>query len=197
MIRPVASSALRPGGLTLLELLVTLSVLATLLLLGLPAFNGLLAREQRTAAMNQILGAVQFARAAAIRYRGRTLLCPSNSTGEPRCGKRDEWHTGALVFLDRNGNARRDVTEAVLLRVPGWHNGSRIRWRAFRNRSYLAFRPEGVTDWQNGAFTWCPPAGDSTPPLQVVLNGAGRTRTAQDSDGDGIPEDSRGEPIRC
>ena len=185
------------AGLTLLELVVTLSVLATLLLYAIPAFNGLLAREQRTAAMNQVLGAVQFARAAAIRYRSRTILCPGPSAGEPRCGARDQWHAGALVFLDRNGNARRDGDETVLLRVPGWHDGGRIRWRAFRNRSYLAFQPQGVTDWQNGAFTWCPPAGKPPPPLQVVLNGAGRTRTAQDSDGDGIPENSRGEPVRC
>ncbi|MEM1433017.1 MAG: GspH/FimT family pseudopilin [Pseudomonadota bacterium] len=191
------SGGLRHTGITLPELLVTLSVLATLLLFAVPAFDGLLARERRTAAMNQVLGAVQFARAAAIRFRSRTLLCPGAGTPAPRCGARDHWHAGALVFLDRNGNGRREASEDVLLRLPGWTDGGRIRWRAFRNRSYLAFRPQGVTDWQNGAFTWCPPPEDDTAPLQVVLNGAGRTRTAQDLDGDGIPENSRGEPVRC
>ena len=197
---------LRPGY-TLLDLLVTLTIAVTLVTLGVPRFDAFIERERRTAAMNQIIGAVQFARAAAIQYRARVVLCPApasqRSTVDPElrqalgCGARDDWHLGALIFIDENRNGDHDPAEPLLRQLPGWFDGSRVRWRAFRARRFLEFQPRGFTDWQNGSFTWCPEAGQKLPPAQVVLNVAGRVRWARDEDGDGIPENSRGDPVTC
>ena len=182
------------GGVTLAEVLTTLAAGALLMGVALPAFDGLLARERAGSAINQMLGAVQFTRAAAVSHRVSAALCPG---AEDRCGRRNSWHDGALAFLDPNGNGRRDSGEDILMRLPPLPAGHRIYWRAFRNRTALVFRPSGLTDWQSGNFLYCPPDGDATGARQIVLNVEGRARRAIDADGDGVVEDSAGRPVVC
>ena len=182
------------GGVTLAEVLTTLAAGALLMAVALPAFDGLLARERAGSAINQMLGAVQFTRAAAVSHRVSAALCPG---AEDRCGRRNSWHDGALAFLDPNGNGRRDSGEEILMRLPPLPAGHRIYWRAFRNRTALVFRPSGLTDWQSGNFLYCPPDGDATGARQIVLNVEGRARRAVDADGDGVVEDSAGRPVVC
>ncbi len=185
-------------GLTLVELLIALLLLALMLRLGLPSFNALVSKERSVAALNHIIGAVNLARASAATQNRAMVLCPAPSnTPDPQCGARNSWHLGAMVFADSDADGSLDAGEAVIRRIPGWTNDARITWRSFRNRSYLRFRPNGMTDWQNGSFTWCPADGDLHRAVQVVLNAGGRARTARDLDGDGIAEDSSGKPLRC
>lgn len=188
----------RHRAFTLVELLVALLIAALLLRLALPGFASFVERERSVAALNALLGAVNLARASAITLNRPIVLCPSVATADDSdCGARNSWHQGAMVFADDNGNGRRDAAEDLIRRIPGWQSDARVAWRSFRNRSYLRFRANGFTDWQNGSFTWCPADGDLTLAIQVVLNAAGRARTARDSDGDGIAEDSRGRQLRC
>lgn len=177
----------------------TLAVVLVLFAYAVPTFDRLIHQERQTAALNRLLGAVQFARSAALSHRDSIVLCPADTRAAletVECAARDQWHLGALIFLDRNGDGQRSRREAALRRIAGWPGSARVRWRSFRNRSYLRFRSRGTTDWQNGSFTWCPNE-DAQDPQQVVLNLAGRARVARDKDGDGVPEDSRGDPIRC
>ena len=55
----------RQNGLTLLETLLTLSIVAVLLSIGLPTFRDQLADGQGRAAAEQLCAAAQFARGAA------------------------------------------------------------------------------------------------------------------------------------
>ena len=182
------------AGVSLAEMLTALAAGALLMAVALPGFDSLLERERAGGAINQMLGAVQFTRAAAVSHRVTAALCPG--AGD-RCGKRNTWHDGALAFLDPNGNGRRDSGEEVLMRLPPLPDGHRIYWRAFRNRTALVFHPTGLTDWQNGNILYCPPDGDATLARQVVLNVQGRARRAIDTDDDGIVEDAKGRPVKC
>jgi type IV fimbrial biogenesis protein FimT len=194
----MATSVPSPRGVTLVELLVALALLTALFRLALPAFNDLIAREQATAALNRMLGLVAQARASAVRQNRALVLCASDSTeADAPCAGRDDWHLGTLLFADRNGDGRYAIGERAVRRDSGWSGPARVRWRSFRNRSYLRFRPNGMTDWQNGSFTWCPDDRDASLAVQLVLNAGGRARKARDQDGDGIAEDSQGRPLAC
>lgn len=184
----------RVAGVTLAEMLTALAAGALLMAVALPGFDRLLERERAGGAINQMLGAVQFTRAAAVSHRVTAALCPG---ADDRCGMRNTWHDGALVFLDPNGNGRRDAGEEILMRLPPLAPGHRMYWRAFRNRTALVFRPSGLTDWQSGNILYCPPDGDPTLARQIILNVQGRARRAIDTDGDGIVEDAGGRPVTC
>ena len=77
----------RQNGLNLLETLLALSIVAVLLSIGLPTFQGQLTHGRTRAAAEQLYAATQFARGTAQRLRRPVVLCPVNDpeTAVPEC----------------------------------------------------------------------------------------------------------------
>lgn len=204
-------------GLSLLELLMSLLIISLLATLGAVNVPHLIAQQRSTASLNQIIGAVAFARNSAITLGVATTFCPSNSNPDSNpsnnpaaamgCGPRNTWHRGSIIFQDYNRNGQLDPNDTLLRRLPGWSHNATLSWRAFRARSYLQFTRRGFTNWQNGSFVYCPSdasggAGANTNrnlryARRLVLNRAGRTYRAYDRNGDGIDEGSRNAGLRC
>ena len=66
----------RQNGLTLLETLLSLAIVAVLLGIGLPTFQDQLVDGRARAAAEQLYEAAQFARGTAQRLRRPVVLCP-------------------------------------------------------------------------------------------------------------------------
>ncbi len=181
-------------GLTVSELLTGLAVAAVLAGAAIPGMSTVLNRANADAAVEQMARAIAYTRHQAISRRTTATLCPGRETV---CGKRDTWHEGAMVFLDRNANGSRDNDEELLLQLPPLPEGYRVRWRSFRNRKSLSMRPDGTTDWQPGNMLVCPADGDAHNARQLIVNAQGRVRLSRDLDADGIVEDARGRPVAC
>ena len=180
------------SGLSLIELMIALGVAALLASLASPGFARFIAGQRATATMNDFAAAIAIARSTAIIRRSHVVLCP----GTERCGRRNSWQDGALVFADDNRNGRRDADERLITRVPGFEHGS-VRWRSFRNRTAIRFTPRGLTDWQNGHFVYCPANGDARAARMLIVNVAGRVRVARDKDHNGIREGADGRDLTC
>ena len=187
------NSSFAPAGLTLLELLVTLSILALLLSVALPGFSEIVEQKRIDISARQLQQSIELARTAAITKNGLVTLCRSRD-GQT-CGGR--WQEGILIFVDYDGDRRIDDDDLVVRYVEFHEFDGSLTWRAFQNRQYLQITPLGFTNYQNGNFTLCPPNGDRRYARQLIITRTGRVRHAQDSDGDGIREDSRGRPLRC
>ena len=184
----------RATGASLTEMLTALAVVAVLAGVAAPGMAALVGRGQADAAMEQMVGAIRYARHLAITHGATATLCPGTGAA---CGRRDSWHEGALVFLDGNGNGRVDAGEEIVRRLPPLPRGHRLRWRSFRNRASLSMQPNGLTNWQNGNMLLCPPDRDARKARQLIINAQGRVRLAQDADGDGVVEGSNGRPVSC
>jgi type IV fimbrial biogenesis protein FimT len=184
-------------GTSLTELIAVLAVGLVVAGLALPSMAQLHQRHRTTSAMNQLIGAVQFARHSAVTHRSVVTLCPSGDGVD--CAGRDEWHLGAIVFLDGDANGRRDAGDLLLRVFPALPAGARVYWRSFRNRSYLQMMPNGFTHWQNGNFLYCPQGAllDPTLARSIIVNAQGRVRVAHDQSGDGIAQDAQGRPLAC
>lgn len=178
-------------------MLVTLAITAILLGMAGPWFIDLSKRQESTAAINQLIGAIQFTRSAAISMHRTVTLCPVSDKNRYICGKRNQWHKGALAFIDKNSSGKVDNDEALLQRFPALKKGSITYWRSFRNKTYLQINSRGLTNWQNGNLLYCPPGDDPKFARQIILNVAGRVRLARDRDHDGVVENAKGKPVNC
>lgn len=178
---------------TLLELIVALAIVSLLVSLSAPDFAELISRKRGTLVLRQLNQAIELARLHAITGNEIVTLCRSENGRE--CG--GNWRNGVLVFADPDADRHLGEDQQPLRYFDFSEPHGEIYWRAFQNRQYLQFNALGFTRNQNGNFTFCPDSGDLQLARQLIVNRAGRTRVAIDSDGDGIAEDSRGRPLRC
>lgn len=76
---PAGKRTVRPseGGFTLLELVITVAVLAIALGIAIPSFQGITSRNRLSAMTNEIVAAIQLTRAEAIRRNQRVVMCPT------------------------------------------------------------------------------------------------------------------------
>lgn len=69
----------RPAGFTLLELVITVAVLAIALGIAIPSFQGITNRNRLTSVANEVVAAMQLTRMEAIRRNQRVVMCPSTN----------------------------------------------------------------------------------------------------------------------
>lgn len=180
-------------GLSLLELLICLGVLSMLLGISIPDFNELVESLSGDVTLRKLATAVQLSKSAAITTGTTVTLCRSNDGFA--CG--GSWQDGVIVFTDRNRDRVINDNDSLVRHVTFPNGNGTIKFRAFQNKQYLQLSSLGVTHYQNGNFTYCPFSGDSKLARQLILNRTARLRFAQDRDGDGVKEDSRGRPLSC
>jgi type IV fimbrial biogenesis protein FimT len=92
-------------GVTLVELLVALCVAAVLASSAVPAFTGALDRLRLGTTVNDLVLAVNLARAEATSRRKRVAVAPRTP---------NDWASGWIVFIDDNDNGSLDAGEATV-----------------------------------------------------------------------------------
>ncbi|RKT46775.1 GspH/FimT family pseudopilin [Thiocapsa rosea] len=85
----------KADGFSLIELLFSISILAILLGLGIPSFQGLIERNRVTSATNELITTLQLARSTAIRRNEVVSICPLVDANT--CG--GSWSSGWMVFI--------------------------------------------------------------------------------------------------
>ncbi len=159
------------SGYSLYELLVTLSLIAALLMIGLPSFESLLARQRQHAEVNALFHAIHLARKESIMRRRVVSLCPSPDGSQ--CLPGTDWSRGWLMFenKDRDSPPRVDIDEPILRRHTV-HKSVRIN----ANRRGFTLRATFLRA-TNGTFVICDRAGRIRP-RGLVVSYTGRPRVA-------------------
>jgi type IV fimbrial biogenesis protein FimT len=164
----------RARGVTLLELLVVLGIVAIIAGFAAPLFTGLLLDSRRTAAVATTLHGVNLARQLAA-VRGEAIrLCGSRDAQQ--CSGVTDWSSGLLVANTRDSLRRS-------LPLPGGAGTSAIR----ANRHDVTF--EGGTGFATPAtLTICDRRGGPSA-RAIIISRSGRPRVSGRDAGDG--------PITC
>lgn len=166
-------------GLGLVELMVTLAVVAILLSVAAPSFANILRESRLTTASNELLAALFLTRSTAITQGRRVTICTS-ADGEV-CESGIGWDAGWIVFADLNNNGIRDPEETVLRAGGQQITGIRMQGNT-PVRNYVSYLPNGMTRAVNGALqmgtiTAC----SDGRARQIVISAAGRPRVVRDA----------------
>jgi type IV fimbrial biogenesis protein FimT len=151
-------------GLTLVELMVAVSILAVVLAIAAPSYRQFGRSTRVVTQASELYGALSYARSESMRRGVRVTVCRSADpqASSPACSTSGSWASGWLVFIDNvqvSGNVAGvvDGTDAVL-RIGEPATGSTVTTSGNLG-SWLAYSPQGLvrTDvgTANGAFTLC------------------------------------------
>ena len=163
-------------GFTLIEALVTLSLLAILASIAAPSFTHTLHAQQVRSASIDLAMAFILARQEAITRQKPVMI--DNQDGE--------WANGWRIFVDLNADGSHSDDEPLLKTSETIATGVRIGGNAPVSR-YVRYTPSGEAKLHNGAFqagtlTLC--HGDGQQRIRrLVLSATGRLRTVSEAAG--------------
>lgn len=100
--QPIAHCNTHQRGVTLIELLTVIAIVAVLAGIGVPSFRDTIARNRMAAQSTEVLSALNFARSEAIKRGHSVTLCRSSDGAT--CATTGSWEGGWLAFADKNGN---------------------------------------------------------------------------------------------
>ncbi len=106
-ICPMAKPA---AGFSVIELLITLVLIAISVSLALPSLQQFSANNQVQAASNSIVSGLNMARFNAITTGEETTICPS---ADGATCSNDSWGSGWIVFMDTDGDSAADAAELI------------------------------------------------------------------------------------
>ena len=173
----IFSLCAKPGqssGLTLMEMLFTLTLTGVVLATGIPEFKRILASNRMITEINGLVAHLHLARSEAVNRGKRVVLCPS--AGADRCLGMPEWHRGYILFADDNGNRERDPQESLIrIRAAG---APGILVTSSTSRRRISYHPDGSAPGSNLTLRFCEAQG-ATPPKAVILSNTGRPRVSR------------------
>ena len=164
---------MRNNGFTLIDSIITLSVLSILLTLALPSFSGHIQQTRVKTATNSLLEAIHLTRVQAVSSNKRATI-----------RKQNEWEGGWEVFIDKNNNGVRDGNEDIVQQHQKL-NGIRITANT-PIKNYVSYIATGESrnasgtnggGFQAGTFTICPIAKGKG--FELILARGGRVRMTE------------------
>lgn len=162
---PQQGAAVRSGGFTLIEVMVTVALLAILIAAVAPSFRGLLLDNQAATQANAVVTSLMFARSEAIKRNAPVVMCQSDAGTDCDAGN---WADGWIVWADTNGDGAVDADE--ILQTQGKLPASFALTAAVSDFTY---RPDGsVTTAAD--FLLCPPDHVSSRARQIQVDASGR-----------------------
>lgn len=164
-------------GLTLVELMITLVVLAVVLEVSAPSFARLKETFQLRSSTHRLVAAINLARTEALERRQSVSLCPSLA-GAVCSG---DYSSGWLLFRDTDQNQQFDpATEKLILRSPGLPGGYTVSDRSGASPATeaITYGSDGSA-YRNQTLLLCGQSALGVEPYAIVLNLVGRVRVAR------------------
>jgi type IV fimbrial biogenesis protein FimT len=157
------------AGITLIEQIMALAIVAVLVSIAAPSLGGLVSRNRLQSMQMDDIAGLQHAREAAITHGVPVVFCPSRD-GE-QCLVTSTWDSGWLIGEDRDADNQPDH----LALYTGPATGSPLHVRSSVGRYRVRFHPDGSAAGSNLTLTVCL-AGKPGQALNVVVSNAGRVR---------------------
>lgn len=124
----------RVSGFSVIELMITIAIVAILVAVALPSFQESLRGNRVSTASNELITSISLARSEALRNPRGAVICTSENGST--CG--GDWDDGWIVWIDADGNGQ-----------PGGAGDRLIRHVAGRDKLAIAATAPGGATFAN------------------------------------------------
>lgn len=167
----------RQRGVTLVELLVTMSILVIMLTMGVSGMTTVVKRNTRATEVNTMIGHLNYARAQAVMRATPVRVCPVDLTDLAAGCSGSAWVDGYAVIVEDDGE---------VLRVEAGSDSITMT----ANRASFRFRDDGTGT--SGSIVFCDIEDDAADdssrsssvvsPLSIIISAMGRARISETDD---------------
>ncbi|GHG02439.1 hypothetical protein GCM10017161_34130 [Thalassotalea marina] len=177
-------------GMTLIEILITLTIIGLASLIALPALSEFTVKTRVDAEVIELQRFLITARNAAINSGKQVTVCPL-SNGACTNG----WKNQLTIFVNENDNNNYNAANEQIVKIKADISSDDII--KFTGGATLVYSPTGrLIGGNNVAFTYCPKNYNALARgVNIALSG--RAYLTQDTDNDGKDEDRNGNELNC
>ncbi|WP_407305727.1 GspH/FimT family pseudopilin [Acinetobacter sp.] len=159
-------------GFTLVELIVTLAILAIMMTMALPYFHDIMAKQEIKNITHKLISSIQLAKSHAAIHHTNVVICPSQN--KINC-QASYWNSGFIVFLDTNKNRQVDTQEKIIYTESTELKYGNLDWRGTLSIPSLTFQASnGLPNGSNGSFYYCSTYQQTH--YKILLSRMGHTR---------------------
>jgi type IV fimbrial biogenesis protein FimT len=180
------------SGITLIELLVSISISAIITSIALPNFNDFIVQLRVDNEIYRLGRLLHVARNHAINSDNNTIVCPlQNNT----CTS--DWHKTLSVFVDNNSDQKfnRNDGDLLITTKTAIKAGDMLIYA--KNRTKITYQATGhLFGLANGTFRYCPKNFEKKSRAIVVAR-SGRFYSSLDINKDGVDETRSNKAINC
>lgn len=158
---------MKAQGFTLLELLAVLAIISVFAMIALPAYQGLIARMESYTTKKHLQEAIRRAKIEARSRHKDVILCPYNTLEQ--CDRLGQ--SGVMVYVDNNGNNRRDDNDTMVFRQPLTLRYGVIAMQVSLGRHYIKFMGDNAKPRGHfGSFRYCTQTDNRSLSQQITIN---------------------------
>jgi type IV fimbrial biogenesis protein FimT len=175
-------------GVTLVELMITVSIVAIILAFVGPSIQNILIKNRIVAEINEISSLIQYARHHAIDEQAQVVVCPS--TDYAICST--DWNDPKIVFIDDDDDEIRGAAEELLVSISATTETSLMT----NTTDIIKFAQTGEAN-ESTEILLCHKDGEAKYARSLSVTLQGRVKMSTDSDKNGINENAAGTELSC
>lgn len=181
------------NGFTLLELLVTITVLAILAILAHQHLTTFIIDLRVNNEITKLHRLLLVARNFSINSQQKVTICPLNTMKQ--CDT--QWHNPLVVFIDNNNNNQLDIhSNEKMIKFKNKIKADDLLLYG-KNRKKIVYKPTGqLSGLSNGTFRYCPFEHHDMA-KGIVIARSGRIYISTDVDSDGKDETRSRTELSC
>ena len=176
MMKPDSNTGMRrEGGFTLIELMVTIGILAIVLAVGVPSYRNIVMDNRLASQANLFATSIKLARSNAVKFQRSATVCSSTNfdAAVPTCGGSPDWSTGWIVWVDKDRDAATDANEVISVSGPV-HRASELKGTVNR----FTYDGRGFASTPAGDLTLCDSRSGEMGRV-IKVNTTGRTNISR------------------
>ena len=157
------------SGFTLLELIVTLTIVSLVMAIGVPSLRDFIKNDRLSTQINTLVGHLALARSEAVKRHQPVVVCASSN--QASCQSND-WKDGWIVFADVDASADVSAGDEILRVQQSLDGDSTLNSTA---GAIVIYDARGFAPNSAGSFSLCDDRG-ATHLKSITISNTGRVR---------------------